>query len=148
MGRVLAAFWIWGLSVFWVQGCGIKTAPVAPRPDPLPAVADLRLTLGPAGIWLSWSLPQAPPADPEALSAFMVYRARSDASPEACKDCPVRFERLYRMPVEIRDAAGEKAPAFAFEDRPQRGFTYVYKVTLVDREGREGPDSNPVETTF
>jgi len=136
-------------AVFLVQGCGVKGPPTAPAPDPLPAVTDLRLTRGPQGIWLAWSLPEPVASDPDAAAAFIVYRARMEASAAAaCRDCPVVYARAAQVPLSFRGEKDSAPVIFGYEDRLEPGFTYTYKICLADKTGREGPDSNTVRIAF
>jgi len=141
-------FLIFVSSIFLIKGCGIKQPPVVPQQGPLPAVNDLRLTRGPQGIWLTWSMPETPPVDPFNLAGFIIHRSKTEAGGMVCQDCPILFERLTRVPMETRNDPTTGALVFVFEDRPAAGFNYIYKVTLLDKEGREGPDSNRVEVSF
>ncbi|MBW1956125.1 MAG: hypothetical protein JRI76_07280 [Deltaproteobacteria bacterium] len=136
------------LAVFLIQACGVKKAPVAPAPEQLPAVTDLRVTRGPQGVWLSWSMPGSPPMDPSKLTGFHIYRFKTEAVGADCGDCPVFFERLAEIPADIRLDAGTDTPVFVYEDQPEKGFYYIYKVNPVDREGREGLDSNAAGVLF
>ncbi len=82
------------------------------------------------------------------LDAFVIHRAKTAGEASPCKGCPLLFERIGRVPVEIPGNARRGAPVFVFEDRISRGFSYIYKVTVLHKDGRESPDSNHVRIAF
>ena len=126
----------------FIGGCGKKGPPVAPGAKPLPAVSDLRLTMGTDRIWLSWSIPDEMNKISAGIKEFAVYRSKVSATEPACKDCPILFKRIAQVPLEIHLKEEAVGRPFSYEDRVESGNHYIYKVTVLMKDGRESPDSN------
>lgn len=125
-----------------IGGCGKKGPPVAPGAKPLPAVSDLRLTMGTDRIWLAWSIPIEMKKVSAGIKEFAVYRSKTSTTETECKDCPILFKRIAQVPLEIRLKEEVIGRPFSYEDRVESGNRYIYKVTVLMKDGRESPDSN------
>ncbi|MFH1102944.1 MAG: hypothetical protein V1714_04170 [Pseudomonadota bacterium] len=125
-----------------IGGCGKKGPPVAPGAKPLPALSDLRLTMGIERIWLTWSIPDEMKKISAGIKGFAVYRYKISTAEPECKDCPILFRRMAQVPLEIRLKDEVVGRPFSYEDRVESGNRYIYKVTVLMEDGRESPDSN------
>ena len=125
----------------WIgaHGCGIKTAPVAPRQLPPPGVLDLTAGVTNDTVVLTWSLPAAEADVSSKPSGFIVYRARIPVSDTACPTCPKMFERAADVPVRWRDTG-----VYSYTEELTAGFIYTFKVNSYSKNGLSGEDSNEV----
>ena len=127
---------------FMLAGCGKKTAPVAPKLIPPPAASDLAFTLEGNQVRLTWAVSTVKRDMLSRIAGFLVYRARQDPAEADCKDCPVRFDLVARVPAR-KDAQGNlDSAAFVYSEPLDQGFLYTYKVTPFAERGLTGGDSN------
>lgn len=130
-----AAFFAGVMLLALFAGCGIKSPPVPPKAPPLPAIKNLTADLDDNGVVrLQWHQPQ----EAGQVAAYLVYKAQSDASAEACAGCPILFTKIGRV-----DRSGD-ASAFEFTDTVPAGASVRYKVVPIRASGAPGPDSNIV----
>ena len=76
------------------------------------------------------------------MSGFYVYRSKTAVSEPECKDCPVLFTRLTDIPITGR--VGEEK-TFSYTEILEKGYRYIYKVTVYSKFGLVSSDSNYVE---
>jgi hypothetical protein len=133
------------LTALFATGCGLKGPPVAPRQDPPPAVMDLSGQLQENHLILTWSLAADALPKKGELDGFNLYRARSELSEAACRDCPKVFEQSARIAFAGADTSGPGKLRFRHEVFLESGFHHVLKLRAVLADGRLGPDSNLVE---
>jgi hypothetical protein len=135
------AFFIAGLSLWFLWGCGVKGNPVPSGVVLPPAVKDLRVHRAPEGAELAWTMPAA---GTEASRA-MIYRSDLLIAEENCPGCP----REYVLIAEpgSRDLIKEKGSKNAVytDSRVREGVLYTYKIKLCDLSGYCGPESNQAE---
>lgn len=130
-----------GLSV----ACGKKGTPVPPRQVPPPPVMDLAHELVGDEVTLAWTMPTAGRRATAGVAGFFVYRSKRSISEKECKDCPVLYTRVARVPVEAKEPDTE---TYTFTEELEAGFHYRYKVTVTSTAGLTSSDSNIVEFTY
>ena len=129
-------------------GCGLKGPPVPPQKEPLPAVTDLRKSISANDLKLIWILPQGKKDLWSDVNGFRVYRNRSPVSGSDCKGCPVVFARIAEIPIDRSRWRHNKKFEMSYTEKLEKGFRYIYKVTIYRGDGRVGRDSNPVEFVY
>ena len=134
-----------GSSLLWI-GCGKKGPPRPPRRPLPPAVKDLAYTVRDDIVELSWTVPGkaegrsvAPPA------AVKVYRSRLSAEEASCKNCPIRFAVSTDIPIHKKRSEESRPIRMSYSESVERGYRYIYKVTVLDEQGIGGKDSNIVK---
>jgi hypothetical protein len=131
-------------SLLFLPACGKKGLPVPPRQAAIPAVKDLSLNIEGDMIVLTWTVPDKMKDASLDLKEFVVHRAKQKIQNGDCRNCPVKFMPVAEVPAETKPA-GKR---MKYEDRVEKGFKYVFKVTAVSRTGSESGDSNYVETVY
>ena len=131
-GLIIAAF----TGSLLMTGCGRKAPPLAPQPNPTPAVDDLRADLENDIVKLSWI------HNPQNWGAksYIVLRAQTDLSKPACPGCPLVFQKVGTVPVA--KVLRRTEHNLSFSQPLMTGFTYTFKVRPVFGSGAQGPDSN------
>lgn len=139
-----ALFVILLAAVIASVSCGKKGPPEAPEQPKLPVAGNLDAELRGGSLVLKWSLPEKPGEDQIVPAGFIVYRAKTPIGKD-CPDCPVRFDRAgwvaYRSGRIVPDT-------WYFEDSPDSGHVYRYKVRSYSRTGRVGKASGTVSYTI
>jgi hypothetical protein len=133
-----------GSSLLWI-GCGKKGPPRPPRRPLPPAVKDLDYVVDNNIVKLSWTVPgkeesrdAAPPA------AVKVFRSRMSAEDASCENCPIRFAVSGDIPIHKQRPEKSKPIRMSYTEFVETGYHYVYKVTVFDKNGIGGKDSNIV----
>ena len=131
-----------------LAGCGKKGPPTVPRQIPLPVVADLGAAVTGDTVTLTWTL--APPAGAGApeLAGFFVNRSKTRLADADCIDCPVLFERVADLPMEAAAAAegaAPETPQYVYTETLEKGYRYIYTVTVYTPREATGPESNRAE---
>ena len=129
-------------------GCGVKGPPVPPQKEPLPAVTDLRKSISGNDLELTWILPQGKKDLWSDVNGFRVYRNRSPVSESECKGCPVVFARIAEIPIDRSRWRHDKQFEMTYTEKLEKGFRYIYKVTVYSGDGRADKDSNTVEFVY
>ena len=142
--QVLVLFVFLGL----LSGCGLKGPPVPPKKEPLPAVTDLRKSISGNDLKLTWILPQWEKGLWSDVKGFRVYRNRSPVSGSECKGCPVVFARIAEIPIDRSRWRHNKKFEMSYSEKLEKGFRYIYKVTIYSGDGQAGRDSNSVEFVY
>lgn len=124
-----------------LAACGRKADPVPPRHLPPPVVSDLAALLEGDRLTLTWSLP-VPDEKIGRAQAVTVYQFRAVAGDSICPGCPPVFKALAEV-----DAQGKGGP-MAYRTRLEKGYRYVFKVTVRGEDGVAGEDSNRVQVIF
>jgi len=132
-----------GALVLLSAGCGQKAMPVAPHPVVVPRVSDLKGVVRGEQLMLSWTVPaEATQRAGEALMA-VVCRSKLPRKDGACKECPLRFEAIDRLPVPAGNEAG-----MHYMESLEKGFRYTYYVVLRGENGVSGAPSNYFHTVY
>jgi hypothetical protein len=133
--------------VLGLTACGIKKDPV-PIAEPKPlAVTDLAHTIKDETVTLTWTLPKGQRFR-SYVAGFVVYKSKEDVKKERCTGCPILFSPVADMPVDINRQGGDKTLGFTFSEPLEKGFRYIYKVTIYLKSGTVSDDSNLIEFTF
>jgi hypothetical protein len=130
-----------------LAGCGLKAAPVPPRPLKPPVVNDLSRQVDGSTLKLTWTIPTHEGKIPAGLTGFSVYRAKIPLSEFECKDCPLRFRRVAAVPIK----RGLERPAndiMTYNEMLGNGYRYIYKVVLDYDTGEAGTESNWVDFVY
>jgi hypothetical protein len=127
--------------VLGMIGCGVKGPPMPSQNEPIPAVTDLKATMGQEEIVLTWS----GAGDSKEITEYDVYTSRSDLSQPPCQGCPQVFEKVGSLPI-TGQRASERQFRFSFSAAP--GFRYLIKVRARSETGNRGPESNTVMIEF
>ena len=131
------------ILLFLSASCGKKGAPVPPRELPPPPVGDLSMELSDDLLTLTWTLPKGKKKVVAGYSGFIVYRSQKALTDKECKGCPILFSRVADIPI-----AGEiPGESMTYSETLEKGFRYIYKVTLYTKAGLFSGDSNMVEFT-
>lgn len=133
------------IAVFFL-GCGRKSPLVPPCQTRPPAVDDLSSSIDKDMIELSWTIPREKgphkkgkiASDPD---GFIVYRSKTLLSEPVCKKCPVLFKRIADIPIEEKDVNKK----ITCKEILEKGYRYIYKVTVYTNTGASGKDSNYIE---
>ncbi len=128
-----------------LTGCGKKGPPVAPRQAPLPVISDLTAAVENDAVRLWWTLPKSSGQAAAVAAGFFVSRSKTALSVADCEDCPLMFERIADIPLR-GELAGEKK--WEYQESVEKGYRYIYQVTVYNRDGDEGPNSNPAEFIY
>lgn len=128
-------------------GCGKKGDPRPPLitlPEP-PVQLRYSLDSDKGRAILRWSHPdlitrQKPDAGKEnsEIRRFELFRATLRLSADACKGCPLDFEKIATLPFPISE----------YVDPIERGFTYFYRVSFYSDRNSSSPFSETVEVKF
>jgi hypothetical protein len=129
--------------MFLFTSCGKKGVPTPPRELPPPSVGDLSMELSDDLLTLTWSVPKGKKKVVSGYSGFLVYRSKKALSEEECKGCPILFSRVADVPI-ANEMPGD---AMTFSETIEKGFRYIYKVTLYTNAGLFSGASNMVEFT-
>ncbi len=130
--------------VFWALSCGKKGPPVPPRAVPPPAVPMLSMELEGDELTLIWTAPEGSRRVLSDLGGFFIYRSKQSVSAPECKDCPILFTRIGIVPYEGQSPGTE---TITFSETLEKGFRYIYKVTVYSKSGLISGDSNLVSFT-
>ena len=129
--------------IFFFASCGKKGPPIPPREQPPPAVRDLSMELLDDFLTLTWTVPKGKKKIVSGFAGFLVYRSQKSVSEKECKGCPVLFTRVADIPV-----AGEvSGDSMTFSETLEKGYRYIYKVTVYTKAGLFSGDSNLIEFT-
>ncbi len=126
-------------------GCGRKALPVPPRHEPPPAVNDLSSSIEGDMLRLSWTVPEANKRIMSNLNGFVVYRSKKMVSGSECKKCPLLFKRIADVPVDVINQKDSKKNIMTYNETLEKGYRYIYKVTVYTNTGASGKDSNYIE---
>ncbi|HIJ56240.1 MAG TPA: hypothetical protein HPQ03_08950 [Deltaproteobacteria bacterium] len=130
--------------IFFAASCGKKGDPFPPRELPPPAVGDLAMERSDDFLTLTWTVPTGKKRIVSGFAGFLVYRSKKAVSEEACKGCPILFSRVADVPIS-GEAPGD---AMTFSETLEKGFRYIYKVTIYSKAGLVSGASNLVEFTY
>jgi len=123
-------------------------APKAPGRPPQPEVKDLSRSLAENRLTLAWSVPDGKGGYPSKTAGFFVYRSRQKLSGTDCRGCPVFFERIGEVSLNLTDAGGRGNPAVRYVDTLEKGYHYSYKVVGYSNDMVMGKGSNIVEFDY
>jgi len=93
---------------------------------------------------LIWTAPEGSRRVLSDLGGFLIYRSKQSLSAPECKDCPILFTRIATVPYTGETPGTEK---ITFSDTLEKGFRYIYKVTVFSKSGLTSGDSNSVSFT-
>ena len=134
-------------SLFWL-GCGKKGPPRVPQ-QPLPAtVKDLSYRIDHDTVQLSWTFPAADDRSASYPAAVKLFRFKQSAEEPNCEKCPIRFTEIADLPVQLNPTDKSRPSTMSYTEDLERGYRYIYKVIIYNKEGIGGKDSNTVEFLF
>jgi len=130
------------VTVLWIFSCGKKGPPVPPREVAPPGVPVLVMTVEADDVILSWGVPEGSRRVISKLGGFFIYRSKQSIRAAECKGCPILFTRIGTVPYK-----GEKpgTGTITYIDALEKGYRYIYKVTVHSKAGLTSGDSNLVE---
>jgi hypothetical protein len=132
--------------VLFFLGCGKKGDPRAPELATPKVIENLRASLVPTGVALTWSRPTEY-VDGSALKdlvGFVIFR--KEISP-SCIDCPVPYRTLTTLDVEDREKFVKQKQFRYVDEETQPNMTYRYRVSSQLKDGSLSEPSNEVEIT-
>lgn len=131
--------------VFGALSCGKKGPPIPPLAVPPPAVPTLRMEQEGDEVTLIWSAPEGSRRVISDLGGFLIYRSKQSLSAPECKDCPILFTRIATVPYKGEIPGTE---TITYSELLEKGFRYIYKVTVFSKSGLTSGDSNLVSFTY
>jgi hypothetical protein len=144
------AFFLFALaatSFLWL-GCGKKGLPRVPQ-QPLPAtVKDLSYRIDHDRVQLSWTIPAADDRSASYPDSAKLFRFKQSAEESKCEKCPIRFTEIADLPVQLKPPEKSRPTPMSYTEVLERGYRYIYKVIIYNKEGIGGKDSNTVEFLF
>jgi hypothetical protein len=140
-------FTLAGISLLWL-GCG-KKGPPRPPPQTLPAaVKDLSYQIDNDMVKLKWTVTGTNDHSPSYPAAVKLFRFKQSAEESSCERCPIRFSEIADLPVQLKRSGQSESSTMSFTEVLERGYRYIYKVIVYNRDGLGSKDSNPVEFSF
>lgn len=131
-----------------LPGCGRKAPPVPPSRTQPPAVNDLSANIDGDTLKLTWSIPKEKGKIASGLSGFIVYRSKMPHSESDCKNCPVLFEHVSDIPIEVKGSGSLKKDPMTYHETLEKGYKYIYKIIGYHTKGVTGSDSNHVDFIY
>jgi len=122
-------------------GCGRKAPPIPPGQTRPPAVDDLSSSINGDMLDLAWTIPDEKGKIASDLGGFIVYKSKTSLSGSACKECPVLFKRIADIPIKEKDINKK----IIYMENLEKGYRYIYKVTVYTNTEASGKDSNYIE---
>ena len=138
---LIAIFSILLCIVVFPTGCGRKAAPVPPGQVRPPVVDDLSSSIDEDMLELAWTIPDEKGKVASGLGGFIVYKSKTSLSKPVCKKCPVIFKRIADITIEEKDIYKK----ITYRENLEKGYRYIYKVTVYTKTGASGKDSNYIE---
>ncbi|MBC8200027.1 MAG: hypothetical protein ISS67_01460 [Desulfobacterales bacterium] len=138
---LIAIFSILLCIVVFHLGCGRKAAPVPPGQVIPPVVDDLSSSIDGNILELAWTIPDEKGKIVSDLGGFIVYKSKTSLSESDCKGCPVLFKRIADIPIKEKDINKK----ITYNETLEKGYRYIYKVTVYTKTGASGKDSNYIE---
>jgi hypothetical protein len=136
-----------GASFLWL-GCGKKGSPRPPR-QPLPAaVKDLSYSIDNDMVKLNWTVPGEDDRSASYPAAVKLFRFKQSTEESFCEKCPIRFIEIADLPVQMKRSEESRSIKMSFTEVLERGYRYIYKVIVYNKEGLGGKDSNTIEFPF
>ena len=135
---LIAIFSILICIVVFSAACGRKAPPVPPCQARPPAVDDLSSSIDGDMLKLSWTIPDE---KVKIASGFIVYKSKTSLSESVCKKCPVLFKQIADIPIEEKDINKK----ITYNETLEKGYRYIYKVTVYTNTEAVGKDSNYIE---
>jgi len=140
-------FTLAGTSLLWL-GCGKKGPPRLP-PQTLPAaVKDLSYRIDHDMVKLKWTVAGNNDHGVSYPAAVKLFRSKQSAEESSCEKCPIRFSEIADLPVQLKPSGQSESSTMTFTEVLERGYRYIYKVIVYNRDGLGGKDSNTVEFSF
>jgi hypothetical protein len=134
-------------SALW-PGCGKKGPPRAPRQPLPPIVNDLSYRIDRDRILLSWTIPSADGRSASYPANVKLFRSKQSVEDSTCEKCPIHFTEIADLPVQVKGLEKSGSSAMRFEEIIERGYRYIYKIVVYNKDGVGGKDSNTVEFSF
>jgi len=146
---LMLRFSILAALAFFLSGCGRKAPPAPPRRVPPPAVNDLNWQMEGDMLELTWSIPKLVGKRPRKLKGVSVYRSKEPLSESECPDCPKRFKKVADFAVIVwNGTVSAKDADMTYSERLEKGYRFIYKVVVYNRDGMAGSDSNRVDLIY
>jgi hypothetical protein len=145
-GKWLGLFFLTlaGLSFLWIS-CGKKGPPRPPQRRSPPAVKDLSYVVDNRIVELSWTVEGADDRSVSVPVGYKVFRSKLSAAESNCEKCPIRFEEIADVPVQMKRSEKSKPTRLRFTEVLEPGYRYIYKVIAYDKEGESSADSNIIK---
>ena len=121
---------------------------MAPKQLPVPVVTDLRHQIDGDQVTLTWSLPPSGGGTTLEVAGFYINRFKGPLDDAQCTDCPVVFERVAEMTTLAKPEGGAEKLAMTYTDPVEKGYRYVYNVTVFTPSETEGQTSNWVDFLY
>lgn len=135
------------IGFLWL-GCGKKGSPRPPQ-QPLPvAVKDLNYRIDNDVLELSWTVPVPDDHSASYPAAVKLFRFKQSAAETNCEKCPIRFNEIADLPVEMNRSEKSRSITMNFTETLEQGYRYIYKVIVYNADGIGGKDSNTIEFSF
>jgi len=122
-------------------GCGRKAPPVPPGQARPPVVDDLSSSIDGDMLELAWTIPDEEGKIVSGLGGFIVYKSKTSISESDCKGCPVLFKKIVDIPIKEKDINKK----ITYRENMEKGYRYIYKVTVYTKTGAFGKDSNYIK---
>jgi hypothetical protein len=141
---LIAIFSILLCIVVFPAGCGRKAAPAPPGQVKPPVVDDLSSSIDGDMLELAWTIPDKEGKIVSGLGGFIVYKSKTFLSESDCKGCPVLFKKIADIPIKEKDINKK----ITYRENMEKGYRYIYKVTVYTKTGASGKDSNYIELDY
>ncbi len=128
----------YSLLLIFVSACGKRGDPVAIIPySEVGVVKNLKASIKDDHVYLKWGMPEGKNFPEKALKGFVVFRAEVPEGVDVEK-CECEFRSLdFIVP--------DKKKTFEYLDKKAiKGQSYIYKLTVMDKNNVMGKDSNSV----
>lgn len=136
-----------GTSFLWL-GCGKKGAPRPPRQHLPAAVEDLSYRIDNDRVELEWTVAGTNDHSTSSPAGVKLFRFKQSAAESSCEKCPMRFSEIADLPVQLKRSGPSESSTMSFTEVLERGYRYVYKVIVYNRDGLGSKDSNTIEFAF
>lgn len=137
------------ISLFFVLfGCGKKALPVPPHQVLPPAINNLTSNINRDTLKLTWTIPEQKEKVESNPAGFIVYRSKKLLSGSECLNCPVSFKRIADIPIKAKGSKNLQGKIMAYNEILEKGYRYVYKVTVYADNGVTGGDSNQIDFVY
>jgi len=141
---LIAIFSILLCIVVFLTGCGRKAAPVPPGQVRPPVVDDLSSSMDGDMLKLVWTIPDEKGKVASGVDGFIVYKSKTSLSDPDCEKCPVLFKKIADIPIEGKDINKK----ITYRETLEKGYKYIYKVTVYTKTGASGKDSNYIKFVY
>jgi fibronectin type 3 domain-containing protein len=143
MKQSMASILFAGFVLFWINGCGLKTAPVPPGAVIPASINDLTYRLDDKGVNLTWTYPplSIQGAAIDNIREFKIFKAEKNEA-DYCPECPLKYHVVFSLNAS-RLKPGRH---IKYSDTElQSGYHYFYMVQSHSGWNIHSHDSNQVD---